>query len=164
MRQYFAEITRSIYKFVGHARRLNAPPSFSSNSQTKGFDMENLALLTMIACGLCLAAVSASARDYDYNNPGAYAFFNRDRQDSEINHLNRMRGHVRWELGNYRAGRETRGEFARVSREIDRVNSEFKNRDYDRRHLRREVERLHADLHQIEQQLHVRSRDYYLWR
>jgi hypothetical protein len=137
---------------------------FRRTLQTKGLNVKNLALFTMIACGLCLAVSSASARDYDYNNRGAYAFFNRDRLDSEINHLNRMRGHVRWELGNYRAGRQMRGEFARVSREIDHVNGEFKNRDYDRRHLRREVERLHADLHQIEQQLHVRSRDYYLWR
>jgi septal ring factor EnvC (AmiA/AmiB activator) len=132
--------------------------------QTKGFDMKNLALLTMIACGLCLAAVSASARDYDYSNRGTYAFLNWDRLDSQINHLNRMRGHVRWELGNYRAGRQIRREFDRVSREIDHVNSEFKHSDYDRRRLRRKVERLHADLHQIEQQLHVRSRDYYLWR
>ena len=137
---------------------------FRRTLQTKGLNVKNLALFTMVACGLCLAAFSASARDYDYNNRGAYAFFSRDRLDSEINHLNRMRGHVRWELGNYRAGRETRREFARISREIDHVNWEFKHRDYDRRHLRREVERLHTDLHQIEQHLHVRSRDYYLWR
>jgi hypothetical protein len=129
--------------------------------------MKKLSLMVMIACASNLSAVSASARDSEDNDRPAYSFLLwGDRLDSEINHLNRMRGHVRWELGYYRARASSRlrREFAELSREIDHINWRFKQRDYDRRRLRREVERAHAELHRIEVELHVRARDYYLWR
>jgi len=126
--------------------------------------MKKFSLIMLIGCGVSVAAVSASARDYQKNSRAAYGFLGWGRFDAEINHLNRMRGHVRWELGHYRANSSIRGEFARISREIDHVNWEFRQRNYDRRHLRREIERIHAALHDIEARLHVRSWDYYRWQ
>ena len=127
--------------------------------------MKKLSLIMLVACGVSVVAVSASARDYQENGRAAYGFLGwGGRLDSEINHLNRMRGHVRWELGHYRAHGPIRREFARISREIDHVNWEFRQRNYDGRHLRREIERIHAALHDIEAKLHVRSWDYYRWQ
>jgi hypothetical protein len=126
--------------------------------------MKKFSLIMLIACGVSVAAVSASARDYQENSRAAYGFLGWGRFDAEINHLNRMRGHVRWELGHYRANGSIRREFARISREIDHVNWEFRQRNYDRRHLRREIERIHAALHDIEARLHVRTYDYYRWQ
>jgi len=61
--------------------------------------------------------------------------FHRDGADWRINRLNRMLQHVRWELSRYR------GDWR----------------------LRREVDSLRAELHQIEVRLHVRGGDYYRW-
>lgn len=129
--------------------------------------MKKLVLMMMIACASNLSAAAASTRDYEDADRPAYSFLRwGDRLDSEINHLNRMRGHVRWELGYYRAraNPRLRREFGELSREIDHINWQFRQRDYDRRRLRREIERVHAELHRIEMELHVRARDYYLWR
>jgi len=128
--------------------------------------MKKLSLILLIACGLNVPAISISAPDYRSNTAFAYSWPWSDRLDAEINHLNRMRGHVRWELNYYRAraNRQIRHDFARLSREVDHVNWEYRQRGYDRRHLQREVERLHAALHDIETRLRVRTWDYYHWR
>jgi hypothetical protein len=129
--------------------------------------MKKLALMVMIACASNLSAAAASARDSEDSDRPAYSFLLwGNRLDSEINHLNRMRGHVRWEVSYYRtrASSRLRREFVELSREIDHINWQFRHRDYDRRRLRREIEHAHAELHRIEMELHVRARDYYLWR
>jgi len=126
--------------------------------------MKKLSLILLIACGLNVPAISISAPDYRSNMAFAYSWPWSNRLDAEINHLNRMRGHVRWQLGHYRANSSIRRDFARLSREIDHVNWEYRQHGYDRRHLHREVERLHAALHDIETRLRVRTWDYYHWR
>jgi hypothetical protein len=141
-----------------------APGSSVELFEMKDLNMKNLSLIMLIACGLGLPAVTVSARDYQPNTTLAYSWPWSERLDAEINHLNRMRGHVRWQLGHYRANGSIRREFARISREIDHVNWEFRQRNHDRRHLHREVERLHAALHDIETRLRVRTWDYYRWR
>jgi hypothetical protein len=129
--------------------------------------MRNFTLMMLIACGLNIPVASLSGSNYQDNTTLAFAWpWSSDRLDAEINHLNRMRGHVRWQVNYYRAraSGQIRRDFARISREIDHVNSVSKQRGYDRRHLHREVERLHAALHNIETRLRVRTSDYYHWR
>jgi hypothetical protein len=128
--------------------------------------MKKLGLITLIICGLILATGSISARSSEQNTTIAFTWPWSNQLNSEINHLNRMRGHVRWQLNYYRAraNPQIRREFARVSGEINDINANFRDRDYDHRRLERKIGRARIDLHQIEQQLHIRSRDYYVWR
>lgn len=127
--------------------------------------MKNFLLTTVIGCGLGLTAASASASDTDQTNyrlgltwPWSHGL------QEEINHLNRMRGHVRWQFRNYRGNREIRRDFMRVSHDIDGINSRLRSGDFNRRQLRRDVERAHSELHRIEIGLRVKERDLYPWR
>ena len=128
--------------------------------------MKNLTLVMLVACGLNISAESVSAYNYSGNTTLAFFWPWSDRLDAEINHLNRMRGHVRWQVNYYRAraNPSIRRDFARISREIDHVNYVAKHGGDDRRHLHRDVERLRVGLHNIETRLRVRSSDYYHWR
>jgi hypothetical protein len=128
--------------------------------------MKKLGLITRITCGLILTTGPISARSSEQNTTIAFAWPWSNQLNSEINHLNRMRGHVRWELNYYRAraNSQIRRAFARVSGEIDDINANFRKHDYDHRRLEHKIGRARIDLHQIEEQLHVRSRDYYVWR
>ena len=136
----------------------------------KKVDMRNLALMTMIAGGLSLAATSVPARDYtplrDHQQSGWIAFTWpwSHRLPGEINHLNRMRGHVRWLFRNSRSTPQTRRDFFTVSHEIDRINAQFKQGGFNRRQLQRDVANAHVELHRIEIALNAKPRDYYLWR
>jgi hypothetical protein len=87
-----------------------------------------------------------------------------DRLESDINHLNRMRGHVRWLFRNYHSKQPIRNDFFAVSHEIDRINGESKQGHVDRRKLRRDVDHAHSELHRIETVLKAKPSDYYLWR
>lgn len=84
--------------------------------------------------------------------------------EPHVNHLNRMVGHVRWQLSRYHGDASVRREFADIRRDVDRVNWAYKNGKYDRRKLRGEIDALHARLHQLEDRMHVRKNDYYNWR
>jgi hypothetical protein len=84
--------------------------------------------------------------------------------EPHINHLNRMVGHVRWQLSRYHGDPSVRREFATIRRDVDRVNWAHKNGHYDRRQLRAEIDGLRARLHQLEVRMHVRASDYYTWR
>jgi hypothetical protein len=44
-----------------------------------------------------------------------------------------------------------------------RVNWRYNHGDFNRYRLHREVERIHAELHNVEVRLHVHTRDYYRW-
>ena len=134
--------------------------------ETRNVNMRNFILIMLITCGLNIPAASVFGRNGQANTTLAFSWPWSDRLNAEINHLNRMRGQVRWQLNYYRARAtpEMRRDFARISREIDHVNSETKQRDHDPRHLRHEIERLRADLHDIETRLHIRKSDYYQWQ
>jgi hypothetical protein len=126
--------------------------------------MKKLTLVMLMVLGLSVGGTRLFAHDYESENRSDYQFARWDRLGSEINHLNRMLGHVRWELGRYGANRQIRYEYLRIKREADQVNWRFQHGGYDRRQLRREVARLHNDLHSLELQLRVRTWDYYRWR
>jgi hypothetical protein len=84
--------------------------------------------------------------------------------EPHVNHLNRMVGHVRWQLSRYHGDTSVRREFADIRRDVDRVNWTFKNGKYDRQKLRGEIDGLRGRLHQLEVRMHVRANDYYIWR
>ena len=110
------------------------------------------------------ATSSASAFDLRAGDRIAMMWPWSDRLADAINHLNRMRGHVRWEFRNHRSDRQIRRDFLSISRDIDRINAQYKEGGYDRRQLRRDVEQAHQELHRVELALHVRPHDFYPWR
>ena len=127
--------------------------------------MTKIALILLVSTGLSAATIPAYAHD---ENPGsrspAYGWFGRHGFDGEINHLNRMVGHVRWQIRRYHADWSIRRDFAQIQHEVDRVNWRFRNDNRNHRELRREVDRLHNRLHDLEVRLRVRANDFYHWR
>jgi hypothetical protein len=128
--------------------------------QTMEVDMKKLALITALA--LSSGSVSALAYDYRYDNRAAYVSPGRNGLDWRVDRLNRMLGHVRWELGRYRGDWRLRREVERVSVEVNRVNWRYRH-GYDTWRLSREIDSLRYQLRQIEVRLHVRGGDYYRW-
>ncbi len=122
---------------------------------------------TWIAIGLMTCATlggSVSVFGYDYENDAPPEYIQvlwEHRLDSDMNQLNRMLGHVRWQLRNYKKGPQFRERFQRVAREVDKLNTQFRSTDYKPRELRAEIYRLRGDLHQIELDLHVKKADLY---
>ena len=112
-----------------------------------------------------LFALAAPSFGQEYRG---YSRHQRDETDRgsrlsyEVEHLNRMREHVREQIRRYRARWHVRRQFARIERRIDEVNYRFRRGRYDRRDLRRSVDRAHDELHQIERELRVRT--YYRWQ
>ena len=117
-----------------------------------------------IVIGSSFAGGSVSALDFGTEGHIAMMWPWSDRLADAINHLNRMRGHVRWEFRNHKSNRQIRRDFLAVSHDIDRINSQYRQEGYDRRQLRRDIERAHHELHRIELALHIRPRDFYPWR
>ena len=70
---------------------------------------------------------------------------------------------VRWQLSRYHANWQVRRDVQDISRQVDRVNWKFRKGNYSGRNLRYEVDRLRDRLHNVEQRLQVRSRDFYRW-
>lgn len=126
--------------------------------------MKNLILTTIVAGIALTTARAAIPEQKDRGSQLAMTWPWSHGLKEEVAHLNRMRGHVRWQLRNYKANKEIRNDFARVSRDIDQINSQFQSASPDRRKLSNEVERAHAALHRIETALKVKSRDYYPWK
>jgi hypothetical protein len=121
-------------------------------------------LILVIVLGLSLGSVSAFAydsRDSRYDESGASSH-GREGLDWRINRLNRMLSHVRWELSRYRGDWRLRHEVERISGEVNRVNYRYRH-GFDSSRLRRHVDSLRVELHQIEVRLQVRSGDFYRW-
>jgi len=142
------------------------PANSRRQTDQQGFIMKGN-LLIAAAIGLALigssGVASAQYRDEPRERSSDYRSDSRRNLRYEINHVNRMQMHVRWELQRYGAPWHLWREYRAVSREIDRLNYEFNRRSFDRYHLHRQVERIHAQLHQIELAMRVRGGDYYRW-
>jgi hypothetical protein len=118
--------------------------------------------ILLIMCGMASAAAPAFAYDYENEDPPEYMqVLWGHRLDSDVNQLNRMLGHVRWQLRNYKKGPQFRDRFEHIARDVDKVNAEFRKGDYKPRKLRDEIYRLRGELHQIEIDLHVKKADLY---
>ena len=129
--------------------------------QTMEVGMKKLILIVVL--GLTLGSAAAFAHDYGSDVTYGYYYQRPGRLAYEINHVNRMLAHVRWELRHYGGGWYLRREVARLSVAVDRVNWRYNHGAYDRYYLHREVERIHAELHNIETRLHVRPYEFYRW-
>jgi len=82
----------------------------------------------------------------------------------QINRLNRMIGHVRWQFTRYRSDKAMQHEYWQIRHEVDQLNARFKKAGYDRGRMRADIERLHGRLHDLEVRLKVKKNDYYRWR
>jgi hypothetical protein len=123
-------------------------------------------LLTILLIGATWCVGTVSAQNHEENRDGRFSLpwgHGHDLQ-SHINHLNRMVGHVRWQLTRYHPNRAMRSDFEEIRRDVDHVNGQFRNGRYDRGQLRREIDNLHDRLHRLEVRMRVRSSDYYIWR
>ena len=128
--------------------------------------MKNSLLISaVIGFGLVGFGGAASAHDRDDRDGRGsdYRSHSDGNLRSEVDHVNRMYAHVRWELRSYRAGRHIWREFEHLSGEIRQLNYQS-NRGYaDRYRLQGLIEHIHAELHHIETELRVRDSDYYRW-
>ena len=130
--------------------------------------MKKFGLLLLIALGVSGPSVSALGYDYQDQDRSEYSRvawpWGGGGLQWRINHLNRMVGHVRWELSRYHGDWTIRRDFARIRREVDRVNWQYRHGGYDRRQLEREIDRIRFRLHDLEARLRVRRNDIYNWR
>jgi hypothetical protein len=134
--------------------------------------MKAAGLIAVTFCAFAVVSNPAPARDYPqqvqlglnwpWRKGVTWPWHDRLRDD--LNQLNRMRGHVRWQLHNYRAHADIRRDFWRISKEIDQINAQHRQTRFDRRQLRHDIDRARADLHQIELALRVRPHDLFGWR
>jgi hypothetical protein len=159
---------RAILSFV-HSRSqmphdLNVFGRSTSNDPKKELQMKKFILSVALATTVTGATAFAheNSQYRDEVRPAAYVE-GRESLERHINHLNRMLEHVRSQTRRYHASWRLRREIEDISREVSRVNWRFRHNSFHRSGLRREVDRLHERLHSIEEQLHVRSRDYYRW-
>jgi hypothetical protein len=124
--------------------------------------MKTTILILAITASLSGASALAYESRYD-NQRAAYSGDRHDSFERHVQHLNRMLERVRWQLSRYHANWRVRRDVQDISREVDRVNWKFRKGNYGGRNLRGEVERLHDRLHNVEERLQVRSRDFYRW-
>src|SRR4051812_45218573 len=129
--------------------------------------MKNLILATMVIGSMGMGLATGSANTPSGQDRGSQLGMTwpwSHTLKEEVAHLNRMRGHVRWQLRNYRGNKEIRHDFYKVSHDIDEINSRIRSGSSGHANLRHDVERAHIDLHRIETALKVKPRDYYPWR
>lgn len=122
-------------------------------------------LILTVVLGLGLGSVSAFAHEDEYGDDqrSQYMPVRHNQTAYEINHINRMFAHVRWQASRYGADWWTRRQIRHVSRELNHVNWEYQTGRFSWYHLRGEIEHIHNELHNIELRLRVRPHDYYRW-
>lgn len=126
--------------------------------------MNTKTLAVLLGAGLCLTSPLAQAYDNRSNHERlSYGFWNWKSLDNDINHLNRMVGHVRWELGRYRAGKGIWRDYAEIRRDVERINARYRTKNFDRREMRRSVDSAHSRLHDLEVRIKAKSNDHYRW-
>jgi hypothetical protein len=122
----------------------------------------------LLAVGVAGFSVAASAYDQEENPvPGQERFYHPpavDRLMAEVNHLNHMMTHVERLLRTFRAPQAISRKYEHVRQEAASVNSQLRSKAIDRVRLRSEIERMHKELHQIEEELHVPAQQQYSWR
>ena len=134
--------------------------------------MKGAGLIAVTFCAVTIVSAPASARDYlqQFHLGFTWPWHKgltwpwRNRLHEDLNQLNRMRGHVRWQLHNYHAPADIRRDFWRISKEIDQINARYRQSQFDRKQLRYDIDRARSDLHQIEVALRVRPHDLFVWR
>lgn len=87
-----------------------------------------------------------------------------DRLKDEVNHLNRMMTHVERALQTYKAPKPVRAKYEHVRQEVAVISGQLRSKAIDPLRLRKEIERMHAELHRIEEELHMPVQSQYQWR
>ena len=80
---------------------------------------------------------------------------------SEVARLNRMAEHVRVRMQPNGANAGMWRDFSRIQSNISQLNYRMDHGDRDYSRIRREISEAGANLHRIEEQLHLRPNDYY---
>ena len=121
-----------------------------------------------LAVGLAGLGVSASGQDDESRiingREQSYHPIPVDRLRNEVNHLNHMMTHVERALRTYHAPKPIWREYERVRQEAAVVNLQLRSKAIDRFRLGKDIEHMHAELHHIEETLHVPVQGYYQWR
>ena len=122
----------------------------------------------LLAVGLAGFGVAASGQDDESRMINGHEQFYHpipvDRLRGEVNHLNRMMTHVKRALRTYHAPKPIWREYERVRQEAAVVNIQLRSKAIDRFRLGKDIEHMHAELHHIEEALHVPAPQYYQWR
>jgi hypothetical protein len=123
---------------------------------------------TLLAVGLAGFGVVASGQDDESRMINGHEQFYHpipvDRLRGEVNHLNRMMTHVERALKTYRAPKPIWGEYEHVKQEAAVVNLQLHSKAIDRFRLGKDIEHMHAELHHIEEALHIPAQQQYPWR
>lgn len=137
--------------------------SFRRIVQMKEFDIKKLTLLVAVIVGLAGTNAFAYERSSNqYENHGSNTLVRGSRLDWQVNKLNRMLAHVRYQLKRYHPDWRLRRDMDRVATDVNRVNYRYRHGS-DSLRLRREIDRLRGELHRIEDRLHVRRGDWFRW-
>ncbi len=91
-------------------------------------------------------------------------FSNTGNLQSQVNNLNRMLGHVRWQFTRYHSNRAVQQDYWRVKHEADRLNAQYKTGKYDQKKMRNDIHGLRVRLQEIEVRLKVKRADLYVWK
>jgi hypothetical protein len=123
---------------------------------------------TLLAVGLAGFGVAASGQDDESRmingREQSYHPIPVDRLKGEVEHLNRMMAHVERALKTYRAPKPIWREYEHVKQEAAVVNLQLRSKAIDRFRLGKDIEHMHAELHHIEEALHVPAPQQYAWR
>jgi hypothetical protein len=123
---------------------------------------------TIFAVGLAGFGVVASGQDDERGMiNGREQFYHPipvDRLRNEVNHLNHMMTHVERALRTYRAPKPIWLEYEHVRKEAAVINLQLQSKAIDRFRLGKDIEHMHAELHHIEEELHLPAQAYYQWR
>lgn len=131
-------------------------------------------LALIIALGLGLVSAPAFAYDRDEHHGDRDEHHDNDRDhdwnrhrgelERHINRVNKMLAHVKWELSRYGGDWKIQRDVDRISDDVRKVNWRFEHHKFgDRGDLRDDVRELRGKLHNVEERLHVRSRDFFRW-
>ena len=83
---------------------------------------------------------------------------------NEVNQLNRMLGHVRWQFTRYHSNRAVQQDYWRIKHEAEGLNARYKAGNYDKKRMRDEIHGLRVRLQEIEIRLKVKKADLYIWK
>ena len=91
-------------------------------------------------------------------------FSNTGNLQNQVNQLNRMLGHVRWQFTRYHSNRALQQDYFRIKHEAERLNARYKTGKYDQKQMRSDIQGLRARLQEIEVRLKVKKADLYVWK
>ena len=122
----------------------------------------------LLAVGLAGFGVAASAQEDERGmvsgREQGYRPIAVDRLKVEVNHLNRMMTHVERALRTYKAPKPLWRKYENVRQEVAVLSGQLRSKAIDALRLRKEIERMHAELHRIEVELRMPVQEHYKWR